>query len=44
LIFKKKTFLFFFFEGTYLPITGVLRTKWATIELRWDDDSKPSLN
>ncbi|CAF3521986.1 unnamed protein product [Adineta steineri] len=30
--------------GTYLPITGVLRTKWPTIELKWDDDAKPSLN
>jgi hypothetical protein len=32
------------FLGTYLPITGVLRTKWPTIELKWDDDAKPSLN
>ncbi|CAF3859558.1 unnamed protein product [Rotaria magnacalcarata] len=30
--------------GSYLPITGVLRTKWPTIELQWDDDAKPSLN
>ncbi|UJR34320.1 hypothetical protein I4U23_021723 [Adineta vaga] len=30
--------------GSYLPITGVLRTKWPTIELQWDDDVKPSLN
>lgn len=30
--------------GTYLPITGVLRTKWPTIELKWDDEAKPSLN
>ncbi|CAF0828280.1 unnamed protein product [Didymodactylos carnosus] len=30
--------------GSYLPITGVLRTKWATIEIRWDDDARPSLN
>ncbi|CAF1290291.1 unnamed protein product [Rotaria sp. Silwood1] len=30
--------------GSYLPITGVLRTKWPTIELKWDDDLKPSLN
>ncbi|CAF3234662.1 unnamed protein product [Rotaria socialis] len=30
--------------GSYLPITGVLRTKWPTIELQWDDEAKPSLN
>ncbi|CAF1061000.1 unnamed protein product [Adineta ricciae] len=30
--------------GSYLPITGVLRTKWPTIEMKWDDEIKPSLN
>ncbi|CAF4095051.1 unnamed protein product [Rotaria sordida] len=30
--------------GSYLPITGLLRTKWPTIELKWDNDLKPSLN
>jgi len=30
--------------GSYLPITGLLRTKWPTIEVKWDDDQKPSLN
>jgi len=30
--------------GTHLPITDVLRTKWPTIELKWDDEAKPSLN
>lgn len=30
--------------GIHLPITDVLRTKWPTIELKWDDNVKPSLN